>query len=142
MKKKSEYLLKFEGYYTNMLHIPAKGRDTGVPVFKNSEGVLEPTTEKDYTVPEYFTEGVWKSFQYKDIMIVIHSDSSIFCSFHEINAGVDYFSVLEKKRPIWRWLLIGGKGSGSCFHQDPNFTSAWNTSIYGVFRTKHSTYSL
>eukprot|EP01127_Copromyxa_protea_P020131 TRINITY_DN6672_c0_g1_i1.p1 TRINITY_DN6672_c0_g1~~TRINITY_DN6672_c0_g1_i1.p1 ORF type:complete len:475 (+),score=89.17 TRINITY_DN6672_c0_g1_i1:178-1425(+) len=43
----------------------------------------------------------------------------------------DYFSVLGDSRPIYRWLLIGGKGSGSCFHQDPNFTAAWNTSISG-----------
>lgn len=42
----------------------------------------------------------------------------------------DLFSVLSQ-RPQFRWLLIGAARSGSCFHQDPNFTAAWNTSLYG-----------
>eukprot|EP00898_Chlorokybus_atmophyticus_P007500 jgi/Chlat1/7751/Chrsp66S07229 len=43
----------------------------------------------------------------------------------------DLFSVLGSKRPDYRWLIIGPKGSGSSFHVDPNSTSAWNAVISG-----------
>ena len=34
-------------------------------------------------------------------------------------------------RPVWRWLLAGPAGSGSCLHQDPWRYSSWNASIVG-----------
>ncbi|CAH0477681.1 unnamed protein product [Peronospora belbahrii] len=44
----------------------------------------------------------------------------------------DYFALLdEKKRPDYRWLIIGPKKSGSSFHIDPNATNAWNGVIRG-----------
>ncbi|PRP78260.1 hypothetical protein PROFUN_13870 [Planoprotostelium fungivorum] len=39
----------------------------------------------------------------------------------------DFFEMLPtKERPSYRWILVGPARSGSSFHKDPNFTSAWN----------------
>jgi len=43
----------------------------------------------------------------------------------------DLFSVLEARRPDYRWLIMGPAKSGSAFHIDPNATSAWNACITG-----------
>lgn len=43
----------------------------------------------------------------------------------------DLFSVLGAERPDYRWLLMGPRGSGAAFHQDPNATAAWNAVISG-----------
>ncbi|ODV80012.1 Clavaminate synthase-like protein [Suhomyces tanzawaensis NRRL Y-17324] len=34
-------------------------------------------------------------------------------------------------RPDHAWLIVGPKRSGSTFHKDPNYTSAWNTALTG-----------
>lgn len=48
--------------------------------------------------------------------------------FHE-----DYFKLVKGgDRPSFRWILVGPPRSGSTFHKDPNFTSAWNGLIYGA----------
>ncbi|SCV04936.1 LANO_0G14708g1_1 [Lachancea nothofagi CBS 11611] len=47
----------------------------------------------------------------------------------------DLFKVFQEGevqcRPDHRWLIIGPQGSGSTFHKDPNYTSAWNTVLTG-----------
>ena len=43
----------------------------------------------------------------------------------------DYFSVLGKDRPNYRWLIVGPERGGSSFHVDPNYTSAWNACLTG-----------
>ena len=43
-------------------------------------------------------------------------------------------SLPRHLQPQQRWLLIGPPGSGTCLHQDPDFTCAWNTVAYGCKR--------
>jgi hypothetical protein len=49
-----------------------------------------------------------------------------------INKKTDLFHLLgDKKRPDYKWLIIGPPRSGSIFHIDPNQTNAWNVCIKG-----------
>ncbi|ORC91727.1 transferase, transferring glycosyl group [Trypanosoma theileri] len=43
----------------------------------------------------------------------------------------DFFKVLGKERPKYRWIIAGPKRGGSSFHVDPNYTNAWNANLTG-----------
>ncbi|CAO1633558.1 unnamed protein product [Parajaminaea phylloscopi] len=43
----------------------------------------------------------------------------------------DLFSLFGETRPDYRWLIAGPARSGSGWHKDPNYTSAWNTPLSG-----------
>lgn len=48
----------------------------------------------------------------------------------------DLFKLFQEDgvecRPDHRWLIVGPARSGSTFHKDPNYTSAWNAGLSGV----------
>jgi len=43
----------------------------------------------------------------------------------------DLFDLLGGDRPHFRWVLMGGKKTGSKWHIDPNKTCAWNAVVSG-----------
>lgn len=43
----------------------------------------------------------------------------------------DLFTVFGECRPDHAWVIIGSLRSGSTFHKDPNYTSAWNAALSG-----------
>lgn len=61
------------------------------------------TLRKEFEVPEVFQDDFFKAFEVPNIDC----------------------------RPDYSWIIIGPERSGSSFHKDPNYTSAWNTAIRG-----------
>jgi hypothetical protein len=64
------------------------------------------TLRKEYVAPKIFQEDLFKTFN-------INEEANVNC------------------RPDHAWLIVGPKRSGSTFHKDPNYTSAWNTALTG-----------
>ena len=82
----------------------ATGDESPIYLFDKQFGEKDPGLVEEYDVPPYF-------------------------------ATADYFSELPPEvRPRFRWFLIGPQRSGSSFHKDPNFTSAWNGLVSGCKR--------
>eukprot|EP00026_Physarum_polycephalum_P002264 Phypoly_transcript_02270.p1 GENE.Phypoly_transcript_02270~~Phypoly_transcript_02270.p1 ORF type:complete len:908 (+),score=182.89 Phypoly_transcript_02270:120-2726(+) len=47
---------------------------------------------------------------------------------------VDFFDVMGKYKPSFRWFVMGPQHSGAPWHTDPAGTSAWNALIHGKKR--------
>lgn len=58
---------------------------------------------QEYTVPAIFAQDLFQTFNNGDITC----------------------------RPDYRWIIVGPERSGSTFHKDPNYTSAWNANLTG-----------
>ena len=70
------------------------------------------------------------AFDEDDVAKRILSEYKVPSYFRE-----DLFNfVSEKRRPPYRWWLVGPERSGTCVHIDPLATSAWNTLLYGKKR--------
>lgn len=67
------------------------------------------TLKGEYDPPAIFKEDLFKIFN----KTATEQESSYNC------------------RPDHAWLIVGPKRSGSTFHKDPNYTSAWNAAITG-----------
>ncbi|KAK6205039.1 uncharacterized protein RJT21DRAFT_79653 [Scheffersomyces amazonensis] len=67
--------------------------------------VAMKTLRKEYESPSIFQQDLFKYFN--------------------VNDGVN------NCRPDHAWLIVGPQRSGSTFHKDPNYTSAWNAALTG-----------
>ena len=88
--------------------------ETPLYLFDNDFTVKAPEMLHEYQVPEYFAH---------DYFAFLDGDGAGGDGCGE--AGDD------DSRPSYRWILIGPPRSGSTFHKDPNYTSAWNGLISG-----------
>ncbi|CAK7893361.1 hypothetical protein CAAN1_01S14290 [[Candida] anglica] len=75
--------------------------------------VAMKTLREEYKPPQVFREDLFKVFSGGDDQAVVDGQSAVNC------------------RPDHAWLIVGPKRSGSTFHKDPNYTSAWNTALTG-----------
>lgn len=67
-------------------------------------------------------------------LYVFDSHNKFICNDYtvpEIFAQDLFQYVGERKRPPYRWFLVGPERSGSTIHIDPLQTSAWNASLQG-----------
>ncbi len=84
-------------------------------IFDHELGTRAPEMMSDFTPPPYF--------------------GSSFPGHEKGEDGEGLFSVLgQDERPKYRWIIIGKRGSQSLWHQDPNYTSAWNACVVGSKR--------
>ncbi len=84
-------------------------------IFDHQLGNRAPEMMSDFSTPHYF--------------------GSFFPGHENGEDERDLFSVLgEDNRPQYRWIIIGARGSQSLWHQDPNYTSAWNACVVGSKR--------
>jgi hypothetical protein len=88
--------------------------ETPLYLFDNDFTLKAPEMHSEYTTPPYFQQ---------DFFALLDGDGCGGDGCGE--AGEDDL------RPSYRWILIGPQRSGSTFHKDPNFTSAWNGLISG-----------
>lgn len=75
--------------------------------------VAMKTLREEYKPPQVFREDLFKVFSGGDDQAVVDGQLAVNC------------------RPDHAWLIVGPKRSGSTFHKDPNYTSAWNTALTG-----------
>eukprot|EP00457_Paulinella_chromatophora_P006904 gb/GEZN01006924.1/.p1 GENE.gb/GEZN01006924.1/~~gb/GEZN01006924.1/.p1 ORF type:complete len:488 (-),score=84.98 gb/GEZN01006924.1/:118-1581(-) len=108
-------------------------RDSRLKVGEDDEGYSVKVRLKHFL--QYMAENKDDSPLYLfDSSFDDYKDTRILLDEYEVPKYFrdDLFSLIgSKRRPPYRWWLIGPKRSGSTVHIDPLATSAWNTLIRG-----------
>ena len=82
--------------------------------------------------PLYMFESSFENHKKLKILMKDYEVPSLFKEdlFETVN-NLIHVQIGEKRRPPYRWFLIGPKRSGTAIHTDPLGTSAWNSSLNG-----------
>lgn len=98
--------------------------DDGYKVKVRMKYFLKYLSKNEDDSPLYIFDS---NFDTDSVSNVILNEYKIPSYFQE-----DLFHLVgEKRRPPYRWFLVGPKRSGTCVHIDPLGTSAWNTLLQG-----------
>lgn len=137
--------MRSDDFFTYLLR---QNDDSPLYLFDQHFTDRSPGLAKDYCTPSVFPQPTSSSAG-RDCTAAASQYSSQMSGDHHVHVGdalgneddsgstaeqtdeVDLFALLGDSRPSFRWLIVGGKRSGSTFHVDPNGTSAWNACICG-----------
>lgn len=98
--------------------------DSGKDVKVMLKDFLKYMSKNDDDSPLKVFDG---SFYNNEVASILLQDFKVPSYFQD-----DLFRLVgERRRPPYRWFLIGPARSGTCMHIDPLGTSAWNTLLQG-----------
>lgn len=115
----SDATVSFESFVNYLNSNEALSDDNPCYVFETLVDGDHDDLISKFRVPYYFTD-----MNEKNSSGLLHTPGDTADLFSELSENGLRFG-------LHRWLLIGPAGSGSNLHQDPLFTSAWNTVTYG-----------
>lgn len=93
---------------------------------EKTEGDLDRSFDRDYSVPELFSEDFFSLLDREDGSIADDEECDPLALQRQNQ------QQHKSLRPSFRWQLCGPQRSGSSFHKDPNHTSAWNGTVCGA----------
>lgn len=134
--------MQAEDFFT---YLQRQNDDSPLYLFDQHFADRSPSLAQDYCTPSVFPQPTSDNIdrdltafpEASDACHGVHVKNAcgnadgIVISAAEQEQEMDLFALLGDSRPSFRWLILGGKRSGSTFHVDPNGTSAWNACICG-----------